>query len=287
MDPHVTSRLKVCAVAALFSTAGAAIKSCGLTGWQVAGFRSAVAAVAVLLMTPLARRRWDGPTVIVGLAYATTLILFVQANKLTTAANTIFLQATSPLYILLLSPWLLREQIRRSDVVFMVIVGLGLAMFFVGVERPVATAPDPFKGNIFAALSGVSCALMLMGLRWMGRREERNAGSGTAAVVAGNTLAFLFCLPWALPLEAHQVTDWAIIVYLGVFQIGVAYILLTAAMRQVPALEASLLLLLEPVMNPLWAWIVHGEEPGAWSLSGGAIILTATVVKTVRDVRGG
>jgi drug/metabolite transporter (DMT)-like permease len=223
--------------------------------------------------------------VAVGFTYAATLILFVQANKLTTAANTIFLQSTAPLYILLLNPWLLREPVLRRDLILMVALALGLGMFFIGVDRPVATAPNPFQGNILAALSGVSWALTLTGLRWMGRRQDRAAGSSAAAVVAGNVIAFLACLPWALPLASHQITDWLILIYLGVFQIGLAYVLLTAAVRHVPALEVSLLLLLEPVLNPLWAWLIHGEKPSVWSLAGGAIILLATTLKTLRDVR--
>jgi len=282
---HAISRLRICATAALFSTGGAAIKACGLSSWQVAGFRSGIAALAICLMMPTARRRWNWPTVIVGAAYAATLILFVRANKLTTAANTIFLQSTAPLYILLLGPWLLREPIHRRDLGFMAALALGLGMFFVGGDRPVATAPDPFQGNVFAALSGVSWAFTLIGLRWMGRREEEAVGSGVAAVVAGNVIAFLVCLPGMFPLGSGQITDWLILGYLGVFQIGLAYVLLTGAMRHVSAFEASLLLLLEPVLNPLWAWFIHGEKPGAWSLSGGALILLATTIKTMYDIR--
>jgi drug/metabolite transporter (DMT)-like permease len=284
MNPHAVSRVRVLATALLFSTSGAAIKACSLTNWQVAGFRSAIAALAVLLMIPSARRRWSWPMMGVGATYAATMILFVSANKLTTAANTIFLQATAPFYILLLSPWLLGESIRRRDLIFMLAPIAGLSMVFLGANVRLTTAPDPFRGNIFAALSGLCWALTLMGLRWLGRREGRDAGSSVTAVVIGNVIAFLVCLPWAVPL-AGRPTDWLILAYLGVFQVGLAYVSLTGAMRHVPALEASLLLLLEPVLNPIWAWLVHGEQPGAWSLGGGAIILATTTIKTIFDVR--
>jgi drug/metabolite transporter, DME family len=211
------------------------------------------------------------------------LILFVLANRLTTAANTIFLQSTAPLYILLLGPWLLREPIQARDLAFMAAVAAGLALFFLGSEAPVATAPDPLRGNILAALSGVCWAFTVMGLRWMGR-QPAGGGSPLATVVAGNLIAFLACLPLALPVPAAALADWLVIVYLGVFQIGLAYVFLSSAIRHVPALEASTILLLEPALNPIWAWMVHGEQPSAWALAGGALIL-ATLLKTWLDSR--
>lgn len=271
----------------LFSTGGAAIKATSLSSWQVASLRSGIAAVALWLLLPAARRRWTWPAVAVGAAYAATMICFVRANKLTTAANTIFLQATAPLYILLLAPWLLRESIRWRDLSFMAAMALGLGMFFIGVDRPVASAPDPAQGNIFGVLSGISYALTLIGLRWIGRQEARAIGSGVAAVVAGNAMACLVCLPWALPVTGSGLTDWLVVGYLGVFQIGLAYVFLTGAIRHVPAFETALLLLLEPVLNPLWAWLVQGEIPGVWSLVGGAMILLATTLNTFYRVRSG
>jgi len=220
----------------------------------------------------------------VGVAYAACLTLFVLANRLTTAANTIFLQSTAPLYLLVLGPWLLKEPIRRQDVAFMAAVGLGLALFFVSAEAPVATAPDPVTGNILALVSGFFWALTVCGLRWMGAADGEH-GSPAAAVVSGNITAFLVALPMALPLGPHQPVDWAVIIYLGVFQIALAYVLVTSALRHIAALEASLILLIEPVLNPVWAWVFQGERPGAWALVGGAIILGATTLKGWLDAR--
>lgn len=280
MSASPASRLQLLGSAVLFSTGGAAIKACGLTNWQVVSFRAAVAAITVLLLLPAARRRWTRPALVVGALYAATAILFVSANKLTTAANTIFLQATSPLYIALLSPWLLGERVRGRDLVFMATLGIGLGLIFVGTETPAVTAPDPVRGNLLAAASGLTCGLMLLGLRWL----ERDArGSAATAVVVGNTAAFLAGARWAFPVEARA-ADWLILAYLGVFQIGVGYVLLLAALRRVPALEATLLLFIEPVLSPLWSWLAHGERPGAWSLAGGGLILAATAVKTWSDV---
>lgn len=287
VDHPLRSRLAILAAAILFSTGGAAIKATHLTGWQVASFRSGVAAVAVLLMLPAARRGVSVFSACVGVIYAATMILFVLANKLTTAASTIFLQATAPIYLVLLGPWLLKEPIRRRELTFMVALGAGLALFFVGREAGSATAPDPFKGNILAAMSGLCWALAVTGLRFMGKAGGPAGGAATA-VVLGNAFAFLFCLPFALPVGAVSREDVAIVVALGVFQIGLAYVLLNHGLRHVGALEASLLLLAEPVLNPLWAWLVHGERPSAWTLAGGAVIVGATLGKTFldRDPRG-
>ena len=273
------ARLQLVAAAVLFSTGGAVIKATSMTSWQVASLRSGIAAVALALLLPEARRAIRPRTLIVSVAYAATLVLFVTANKLTTSANTIFLQATGPLYILLLAPWLLREKIRAADVVFMAVVGIGLLLFFVGTDAPVRTAPAPFQGNVLAALSGFTWALTLMGLRWMGADEA--GGSPAGAVVVGNTLACLATLPMALPFSGIDAIDWAAISYLGLFQIALAYALVTRAVGRLPALEISIILLVEPALNPVWSWLVHGERPGPWALGGGVLILGATALRSI------
>ncbi len=283
MSPAGTARLRLATAALLFSTGGAAIKAAEFDAWQIAGFRSGIAALTLLLLLPAARRGWTWRAAVVGTSYAATLVLFVLANRLTTAANTIFLQSTAPLYLLLLGPWLLRERPRRRDLMMMAAVGAGLLLFFVGAERPVATAPDPARGNLLAAFSGACWALTLVGLRWMSRRDPASGGLG--AVVIGNVIAFAGCLPLALPLGAHPVSDWSTILYLGSIQIGLAYVFVTSALKELPVFEASLILLLEPALNPLLTWLVHGEIPGAWALTGGAVILVATTVKAWADSR--
>lgn len=276
-------RLKLVAAALLFSTGGAAIKATTLTGWQVACFRSGVAALAVFLLAREARRGWSWRAALVGVAYAATLILFVTANKLTTSANTIFLQATAPLYMVVLSPWLLGERLRREDLIVMAAVAVGLALVLAGHDAPVATAPDPARGNVLAALSGLTWALTVCGLRWVG--DEARGGSAVPSVVLGNAIAFLTALPFALPLGASRAVDWAVIAYLGIFQIGVAYLLVSSGLRQVTAIEASILLLVEPALNPFFAWLVHGEKPSAFAMAGGLIILGATTLRTWIDAR--
>lgn len=277
------SRLLILGAALLFSTGGTVIKLASLSGWQVASLRSGIAALALLLFMPAWRRWWEPRLLAVGAAYAATMILYVLANKLTTAANTIFLQGTAPLYILLLGPWLLGERTRASDLLFTGLLLGGLLLFFVDVEPSRATAPDPERGNWLALLSGFSWALTLMGLRWLARRDARETSPAAGgAVVAGNLIAFAVCLPLALPLGDPQPSDWLVVSYLGVVQIGFAYVLMTRGVRGTSALEASLLLLLEPVLNAFCAWLALGEQPGPWSLAGCGVVFFTTLTLTLQ-----
>ena len=233
---------------------------------------------------PEARRHWSWRTLLVGCAYASCLMSFALANKLTTAAHTIFLQSTAPLYLLLLGPLLLHEPVRRRDLGYLAALVAGLVMLLFGIAPVQQTAPDPARGNILGALSGLTWALSVTGLRWLGRNE----GGATAlgAALAGNAIAVVVALPMALPLGPSRPVDWLVLVYLGAVQIALAYVFLTRGLTRLAALEASLLLLVEPVLNPAFTWLVHGETPGPWAVAGGAMILGATAVHTWRASRG-
>lgn len=275
------ARLLAIAAALLFSTGGAAIKTAAFSGMQVSSVRAGIAAVTLLLFVR-GRVTWSWPTWAVGAVYAATVTLFVNATKLTTAAHAIFLQSTAPLYLVVLGPLVLGERLRGRDVVYFGAVGAGLALCFVAVPAATVTAPDPRSGNVLALLCGVAWALTLLGLRWVERRES---GVALSAVITGNLLACLAGLPFAWPLPVAAAGEWATLAYLGVFQIALAYVCLTRAMASLSALDASLLLLLEPVLNPVWTWAVRGEHPGFWALAGGALILAATAMKSVSDAR--
>ncbi len=270
------NRLLLVAAAVLFSTGGAAIKAAPIAAWQIACFRSAIAAAFLMLALPESRRGWNWRLAPVAAAYASTLIFFVLATRMTTAANAIYLQATAPLYLLLLGPVVLREPLRRSDILYILAVASGMALFALGTDRAQPTAPSPHTGNLFGAASGLTWALTLTGLRWLSRRQKGDAG--IAAVAAGNLVAFAVALPMAFPLSGALWRAAPVLAYLGIFQIGVAYVCLTRAVRHVPAFEATTVLLLEPALNPVWVWLAHGERPGAWSLAGGITILSATLV---------
>jgi len=273
------AHLAILATAVLFSTGGAAIKACQLAAWQVAGFRSGIAALVMVLLVPAARQV-SGPILVVAAAYAGTLISFVLANKLTTAAQAVFLQAAAPLYVVLLERWLLGTRLARRDVPVLGLVVIGGVLLYLGSGASFATAPDPARGNVIAIVSGVFYAGMLVGLRWLAERTPR-PGAAAAAAVWGNGLAFVIALPMALPVVGSTQRDWLVLAYLGIFQIGLAYYLVARAVRTVSALDVSLLLLVEPVLNPIWVWLLHGEVPGPLAIVGGALVLVATSWRTL------
>ena len=278
------ARWQLVLAAVCFSTAGAVIKASTFDAWQIATFRALVALLAIVLLIPEARRPWTWRVALVGVAYAAAGLLFVFANKLTTAANTVFLQATNPLFVVALAPLLLRERVRPADLGFMAVLGGGLALLFVGGNRRFATAPDPALGNLLAAGSAVAWAFTVTGYRWLAR-SGADHGPVASAAACGNLLVALVCLPGAWPLAPGRAGDWLAVAYLGVFQLGLAYVFLSRAITRVPALEASLFLLVEPVLSPIWAWLVHGEAPGPLAVVGGAVILTATALKSLTDTQ--
>ncbi|WP_224247692.1 DMT family transporter [Hyalangium gracile] len=266
-------RLYILIAAVLWSTAGAAVKLSTLSAYQIASGRSLVAALVLWLAFPAGRKRPSLKALGVAVAYAATVVLFIIANKLTTAANAIFLQDTAPLYVLLLSPLLLREKPSRGELMAAPIFLVGLSLFFLDQLQP-----GQLMGNAIALASGVAFSLTIMGLRAV--------TEGQVVLVWGNLLAGLSVLVPALGGPAPTPLDGGILLFLGVFQLGLAYTLFNLGIRQTPAVEASLLILLEPVLNPVWTFIFAGERPGPWALLGGGIILLATAWRTVLGARG-
>jgi len=278
---RIAPRLYALGAALFFSTGGTAIKLSSLSSWQIAGFRSGLAALLLWWLVPSWRKWWSPSSLAVGVAFGATLVLFVTANTLTTAVNAIFLQYSAPLYVLLLGPWLLGEPNRRSDLALIALLATGMLLFFIGQETPSATAPDPLRGNFIGACAGVAWALTLLGVRWLARQPDAD-GAGGPAVIAGNVLTFFVCLPWALPVPEATPVDWAVVFYLAVFQIGAAYLFLLRGIRELRALEISLLLSIEPVASGVWAWLVHGEIPGAMALIGCSLIFTSVMLQALR-----
>jgi len=280
--PHLPARGQILLTAFLMSTGGAGIKAVSLTNWQIASFRSGIAAVVVLAAVRH-RPRFSPASVLVGAAYAATVVTFITANQLTTAANAVFFQGTAPLYLALLGPMVLGERLPRRDLPLLVAIAAGMVMLFAGGDAPRSTASNPSLGNAVGVVSGCCWSLTLLGLRWLEKRDPQSKGqaAGNAAVV-GNLIAFAGCLPLALPVSGAGVGDLAGVLYLGVFQVGLSYVLLTRSITHVPAVDASLLLLAEPALSPLWAWLLHGEAPGAWPLAGGVLIIGAAAWKALR-----
>jgi len=284
-SPAIGDRLCVLGAAFLFSTGGVAIKSTDLDGWEVAGLRSALAALAVWALVPgravLGRRA----VFLTGVAQGATMLLFVLANKLTTAANTIFLQSAAPLYLPFLVPRILGEAVTRRDIAAMVGIAAGMALFFVGTVEPTATATNPRLGDALAIVSGFTWACTVVGLRYFSRDGAAASASTKGAMIWGNLLVAAIALPIGLPLGEAGATDALVLLYLGVVQVGFGYRLLVRGMRTVPALEAALLVLFEPVLSPVWAYLVLGEAPTSHALAGAAILGMVIAMRSVAGAK--
>ena len=174
---------------------------------------------------------------------------------------------------------------RRLDLLFALAVCAGIGLILVTSESRTAIAPDPRTGNLFGCVAGIAWAFTLIGLRQAARGRSGGADPAIAIVALGNTIAFIATLPLAWPLAHLDFSNLSIAAYLGVVQIGLAYVCFTRGIRNVPAFEAATIGLLEPALNPIWTWLMHGEKPGAVALAGGALILTATLANTWRQGR--
>jgi drug/metabolite transporter (DMT)-like permease len=264
----------VLAAALLWSTGGLFIKATPLDAFQLSFGRSLLAAVTVAVLTRREGFRVNGLTLVSSALYAALLLLFVMANKLTTAANAIFLQYTAPVYVLLLEPWLFRERRRRADIFVVAACVAGMSLFFVGRLRP-----QDVSGNLTALASGLCFALFLLSLRHPKAGQVNRA----ASVIYGNLLLCLFTLPsFASAAGSLTARDAAVVAYLGVVQIGLAYTLFTLGMaRGVRSLDAGVVGYIEPMLNPVWVFLFLGERPSQWAIAGGSIIIAAVLVHTV------
>ena len=279
MMPALSPRLQVLAAGACFSFGGALIKACSFPALERAGLRSIVAALTLFALLPEARRLPTRAILLLAIPYFLATTLFVVANTLTTAANAIFLQSTYPLWVTLLGPWLLREKVRARDLWMLASIMVGMTFFFVAPQSVSATAPEPRLGDIIAIISGVSLGLLLIGYRWLGAKGQ---GEQCAAVAWGNACtapAALLLAPFVgQPLTLGDAKSWISILLLGTVQLGLSYALLVRAMPKVRAVEASLLLMLEPALNPFLAYVMHDEVPHPLAITGGVIILGAVAV---------
>ena len=278
------ARLQALGAAALFSTGGAAVKTAAFSAAQIASFRAGIAAIALLLWlrgrVTLSRQAWAVGVVVHAWHNRADRRRRDQAHHLHT--NAIFLQATGPLYLLLLGPYVLHEKVRRSDLAYLGALAVGLVICFIGRPPATATAPDPATGNVLGLLCGLAWALTLLALRRV-ERDAATPGVAMASVIAGCVIASVITLPFALPVPSAPPVAWGVLVYLGVFQIGLHTCEETDAVRHLPAIEMSLHLLLEPVLKPIWTWLVWKEYPGILVLVGGALIVTATAIKSIHD----
>ncbi len=216
---------------------------------------------------------WTRWKILASVSHILTALLFIIATKLTTAANAIFLQYTAPVYIVLLAAWFLHERPTQMDWVSMVIIFAGMLLFF-GDKLSL----DGLYGNLLAVLSGITLAVLTVSMR------AQKDGVPAESILLANIFTAVAGFPFVLK-EAWTVTNWLIILYLGVFQIGFSFLFFSVAIKHVPALEATLISTLEPVLNPLWVFLFIGEKPGYFALVGGAIVLGGVALNAISSAR--
>lgn len=259
--------------AIIWSTSGLGIK---LIEWGPMAILSSRSILAAMVMLIYLRRpqftfsRWQ---LIGALAYIGTQLFFIAGTQLTTAANAIFLQFTAPVYVALLGGWLLGERPRKLDWIAMGLIFIGMGFFF-GDDLSLGGT----YGNILGVMAGISMAIMAIALR-----KERNA-SPASLLLLGNILAGILGFPWLIQEPFTQPTV-SIILYLGIVQIGMTFIFYSAAVKYVEALESMLIVSVEPILNPIWVFLVIDEAPGRWASLGGVIVMVAVLGRAILGVK--
>ncbi|MBA4122345.1 MAG: EamA family transporter [Acidobacteria bacterium] len=267
----------------LWSTGGVLIKLTTLDAFAVNLGRSLFAAITVAVFTYKKGLKLDKFTLLTSFLYAGTLTCFVYANKNTTAANAIFLQYTAPIYILILAPFILKEKFRVDDLITVVICLMGMSLFFLEPQNAEnKLAANVFWGNVAALVSG-----LFFGLYFILLRHPRSLQKNPAlSVFYGNILIVLLMLPLIFSNPPAQINsnDILAILFLGIFQIGIAYVLFTNGIAGgVRSLDASIIGFIEPLLNPIWVFLIIGERPSIWAIVGGAVIIAAVIFHTIKS----
>lgn len=275
MKEHQKGIIAIVIAALLWSTGGLFIKLISLNAFQLSFFRSIFTTLTLLALFRTKTFVFNKFTLINGLFYAGILILFVIATKLTTAANAIFLQYTAPIYVLILEPILLKTELKKINVISVIISFLGMTLFFVG-----ELSPSHLEGNIVALISGLCFAGFLLGIR------KSSDEFRIPSIFLGNILIILIC-SFSITNELKiSLDDFFMVAYLGIFQIGFAYAVFTYSIKRIEGIEAGLIAMIEPVMNPIWVFIGYGEKPSSFAILGGLIILTTITIRTIITEKG-
>lgn len=276
MDPLSERRKAVfylVVTAILWSTSGVLIK---IMDWQplaILAGRSLFASIVFLIYLRRVPTRFNRWQLLAAGMFILTQFLFITSTKLTTAANSIFLQYTAPIYVMLLAYWWLGERPSRTDWFAMLVIFLGLTLFF-GDQL----STEGFYGNLLAILSGLTSAVMMVAFR-----AQKNGNPAES-----NLIAFLVTAAFGLPFvlkETWTVNSWLILAFLGIVQIGFAFIFFSKGIKHIPALEANLIGTLEPVLNPIWVFLFYGESMGKFALFGGLVVLGGVILSAVGSAR--
>jgi drug/metabolite transporter (DMT)-like permease len=255
--------------AILWSSAGVLIKMISWNPIAIAGMRSAIGTLVLLVFLRRPHLTWSSAQIGGAVAFAATVILFVLANRLTTAANAILLQYTSPIFVALLGAWFLGERATRLDWATIFVVIGGMALFFLD-----DLTTGGLWGNVCAIASGVTFACFVLFMR-----KQKN-DSPLESAFLGNILTALIGFPFMLE-AMPSASSWVGLMLSGVLQLGLAQVLYSAAIKHVTALEAILIAVVETILSPVWVLLVMGEAPGPWALLGGFVVLVSVTIRYV------
>lgn len=266
-------QMVICAV--LWSIGGIIIKLIECGPFMIAGVRSFFAALcmAVFMLTAHVKFKVNKRVVAGSFFTALTFIFFVLANKLTYAANAIVLQFTEPIFLLIFTALFYKEKLKAKDMAVAVATLLGVGLFFAD-----SVSSDRLFGNFVAIGAGISLAFVYM-ISGRVSREERMSG-----MLIGHLLTAVFgmIMFFVFPTSV-TVKDVALMVVLGVFQLGIPYVLYCLALGKCSAFACSLIGAVEPLLNPVWVMIFDGETPGVFALAGGVVVITAVTLWSMAD----
>ncbi|MBP6568865.1 MAG: DMT family transporter [Saprospiraceae bacterium] len=270
MDSHRRFGIIMTILAAtLWSTGGLFIKLLPLDAFTILFYRSFYAAVIFIIIFRKSLFRFNKLSLVSILFYAPLLIAFVTSTKLTTAANAIFLQYTAPAVVLLLEPYFVRTKLTKINIFTVAVCFAGMCLFF--VEQ--FSRPDNWLGIWIAFFNGLILAGFLI-IQKMNKPEFL-----PGAVFLGNIVVCLITLPWFIenPFPTFQENNYLMI--LGFGQLGLGFALFLFGQKYLPAIESSLISMLEPLLNPVWVFIGYGENPGYWAMVGGLVIIAALIFR--------
>ncbi|QQS34711.1 MAG: EamA family transporter [Ignavibacteriales bacterium] len=270
LSEHQKGFIAVFITAILWSSGGLFIKLISLDAMELSFFRCLIAAIVFALLFGKKLLVVNRFTFVNAGFYAIVLTTFVIATKTTTAANAIFLQSTAPIYVLIFEPLINKTSYERINIITVAVCFIGMIFFFLG-----EISPGHLEGNLVALLSGVMFAALFLGLRKNGKEYQQSS------IFYGNIIVTLICIPFILDLKPLSFNDVWMVSFLGVFQIAFAYAFFSYGLKRIIAVEASIIGMLEPVLNPIWVFIGYGESPSGWAIVGGVIIISAIVVKTL------
>lgn len=253
----------------LFSTSGVLVKLSTLDAIPLTAGRSIVAGFVFWAWLRRPHFTWSLSQISGAFAFIGATVFFVAATQTTTAANAVLLQFTAPIYVAVIGIWFLGERAGRIDWLTIGLSAVGMALFFSG-----GLTSQGLTGNIYAILSGVSLAWLVLSLR------KQKDGSSLETVLLGSIIAGVAGLPFLLRAEPTPL-DLGILVFLGIFQLGIPMIIYTVALRRLSAIEAILIQMLEPILNPIWVFLVVGEQPSGRAVVGGILVLASVTVRGV------